>query len=161
MLFSDPGQPEHVAVCQGHGRRERREVGVSDELATYTDFPGLTSVTKVHQVARENLIGRERDSVQYGVSSLSDLAPDRALALLRGHWEIENRLFHVKDDGFGEDRQVLQHHQSGLVMSLLRGAGLSLLRGNCPLWSDREPLTGRAQRLCAQPSPSFPPHTRL
>ena len=148
-------------MCQGHGRRERREVWVSEELATYTDFPGLTSVIRVHQVARENLTGRERNSVQYGVSSLSNLAPDRALALLRGHWEIENRLFYVKDDGFGEDRQVLQHHQSGLVMSLLRGAGLTLLRGNCPLWSDREPLTGRAQRLATQPSATFSPHTRL
>ena len=92
----------------------------------------------------------------------SDLAPDRALALLQGHWEIENRLFYVKDDGFGEDRQVLQHHHSGLVMSLLRGAGLTLLRGNCPLWSDREPLTGRAQRLAAHPSATFAPsHNRL
>lgn len=148
-------------MCQGHGRRERREVWVSEELATYTDFPGLTSVIRVHQVVRNNLTGRERDSVQYGVSSLSNLAPDRALALLRGHWEIENRLFYVKDDGFGEDRQVLQHHHSGLVMSLLRGAGLTLLRGNCPLWSDREPLTGRAQRLAAQPSATFSTRTRL
>ena len=80
-------------MCQGHGRRERREVWVSEELATYTDLPGLTSVIRVHQVARENLTSRERDSVQYGVSSLSNLAPDRALALLRGHWEIENRCF--------------------------------------------------------------------
>lgn len=148
-------------MCQGHGRRERREVWVSEELGTYTDFPGLTSVIKVHQVVRENLTDRERDSVQYGVSSLSNLAPERALALLRGHWEIENRLFYVRDDGFGEDRQVLQHHHSGLVMSLLRGAGLTLLRGECPLWSDREPLTGRAQRLAAQPSATFVPHTRL
>ena len=161
MRFSDLGPPEHVAVCQGHGRRERREVWVSEELATYTDFPGLTGVIRVHQVARENLTGRERDSVQYGVSSRSNLAPERALALFRGHWEIENRLFYIKDDGFGEDRQVLQHHHSGLVMSLLRGAGLTLLRGNCPLWSDREPLTGRAQRLAAQPSATFVPHTRL
>ena len=148
-------------MCQGHGRRERREVWVSEELATYADFPGLASVIKVHQVVRDNRTGRERDSVQYGVSSLSNLAPDRALALLRGHWEIENRLFYVKDDGFGEDRQVLHHHHSGLVMSLLRGAGLTLLRGNCPLWSDHEPLTGRAQRLAAQPSATFSPHTRL
>lgn len=148
-------------MCQGHGRRERREVWVSEELATYTDFPGLTSVIKVHQVARENRTGRESNSAQYGVSSLSDLAPDRALARLRGHWEIENRLFYVKDDGFGEDRQALQHHHSGLVMSLLRGAGLTLLRGNCPLWSDREPLIGRAQRLAAQPSATFLPSARL
>ena len=96
MLFSDTGPPEHVAVCQGQGRRERREVWVSAELATYTDCPGLTSVIKVHQAVRNNLTGRERDSVQYGVSRLSDLAPHRALALLRGHWEIANRLFHVK-----------------------------------------------------------------
>ena len=83
-------------------------------------------------------------------------------ALMRGHFEIENRLFYVKDDGFGEDRQVLQHHHNGLMMSLLLGAGLTLLRGNCPLWSDREPLTGRAQRLAAQPSATFAPsHTRL
>ena len=161
MLFSDPGPPEHIALCYGHGRRERREVWVSEELATYADFPGLTSVIRVHQVVREHPTGRERDSVQYGVSSLSDLAPDRALALLRGHWEIENRLFYVKDDGFGEDRHVLQHRHSGLVMSLLRGAALTLLRGKCSLWSDREPLTGRAQRLAAQPLGAFSRHTRL
>ena len=149
-------------MCYGHGRRERREVWVSEELATYANFPGLTSVIRVHQLVRDNRSGRERRSVQYGVSSLSDLAPDRALALLRGHWEIENRLFYVKDDGFGEDRQVLQNHHSGLVMSLLRGAGQTLLRGHCPLWSDREPLTGRAQRLADQPSATFAPsHTRL
>lgn len=93
LLFSDPGPPEHSTVCQGHGRREGREVWVSEELATYTGFPGLASVIRVHQVVRNNLTSRERNSVQYGVSSLSDLAPDRALALLRGHWEIENRLF--------------------------------------------------------------------
>ena len=113
------------------------------------------------QTVRDNLTGRQRDNVQYGVSSLPDLAPDRALAPLRGHWEIENRLFYVKDDSFGEDRQVLQHHHSGLVMSLLRSAGLTLLRGKCPLWSDREPLTGRAQRLAAQPSATFSHQTPL
>ena len=66
---------------------------MSEELATYADFPGLRSVIMARQVERDNRTGRERGSVQYGVSSLSDLAPDRALALLRGHWEIENRLF--------------------------------------------------------------------
>lgn len=134
---------------------------MSEELADYADFPGLTSVIIARQVVLDNQTDRERDSVQYGVSSLSDLTPDRPLALLRGHWEIENRLFYVNDDGFGEDRQVLQHHHSGLVMSLFHGAGLTLLRSQCQLWSDREPLTGRAQRLAAQPSAIFSPHTRL
>ena len=75
--------------------------------------------------------------------------------------EIENRLFCVKDDGFGEDRQVFQHHHSGMVMSLLRAARLTPLRGKCQLWSEREPITGRAQRLAAQPSEILPTHSRL
>ena len=91
------------------------------------------------------------ESVQYAVSSLSNLSPLRALSLVRGHWGIENSLFHVKDDSFGEDRHVLQKHGSGEILSLLRNAAVSLLRGICSLWSAREPLTGRAQRLCAQP----------
>ena len=85
---------------------------MSEELATYADLPGLTSVIRVHQVARENRTGRERDSAQYEMSSRSDLTPERALALLRG---------------------------------------------NCPLRSDREPLTGRARRLAAQHSATFAP----
>ena len=63
-----------------------------------------------------------------------------------------NRLFHVKDDGFGEDRHVMQHHGSGAVLSLLRNVAITLLRSVCSLWSSKEPLTGRAQRLGVQPT---------
>ena len=49
------------------------------------------------QVVRDNRTGRERDSVQYGMSSLSDLAPDRALALLRGHGRLKTGWFYVKE----------------------------------------------------------------
>ncbi len=67
------------------------------------------------------------------------------------------QLFHVKDDSFGEDRQVLHSHHRGTVISLLRNAAVTLLRGRCPLWSAKEPLTGRAQRLAANlPPPSSP-----
>ena len=95
--------------------------------------------------------GSAAESVQYAVSSLSDLSPSRALALVCGHWGIENSPFHVKDDSFGEDRHVLQRHSSGEILSLLRNAAVSLLRGVRSLWSANEPLTGRAQRLCARP----------
>ena len=98
------------------------------------------------------------ESVQYAVTSLPSLSPKRALTLLQGHWGIENSLFHVKDDSFGEDRRVLQHHRSGAVLSLLTNAAVTLLRGDCPLWSSSEPLTGRAQRPGVQPAllPSTP-----
>ena len=47
---------------------------------------------------------------------------------------------------------MLHKHSSGEILSLLRNAALSLLRGVCSLWSAKEPITGRAQRLCVQPS---------
>lgn len=97
--------------------------------------------------------GQVRESTDYLVSSLSETraGPRALLALGRGHWSIENRLFHVLDNSFGEDRQVVQAHRSGAVLSLLRAAALNLLCGRSPLWTDQEPLTGRAQRVSACP----------
>lgn len=138
-------------TSKGHGRLENRKVWISEELAGYSDFPGLTSAIKIAKRVKRLRDGSVAESVQYAVSSLSNLSPSRALSLVRGHWGIENSLFHVKDDSFGEDRHVLQSHSSGEILSLLRNAAVSLLRGMCSLWSVKEPLTGRAQRLCAQP----------
>ena len=125
---------------------------VSSDLAGYSTFPGLSSVIKVKKRVKHLKRGEWVESEQYAMTSLSDIDPKRALSLVQGHWGIENRLFHVKDDSFGEDRHVMQHHGSGAVLSLLRNAAVTLLRGNCSLWSSREPLTGRAQRLGVRPT---------
>lgn len=95
--------------------------------------------------------GEVSESTHYLVTSLPKHAagPRRLLADHRGHWAIENRLFHVKDDSFGEDRHVLASHRSGALVSLLRAAAINLLRGRSCLWADREPLTGRAQAVAA------------
>lgn len=137
---------------KGHGRLENRKVWVSEQLAGHSDFPGLSSAIKIAKRVKRLKDGSVAESVQYAVSSLSNLSPSRALSLVRGHCGIENSLFHVKDDSFGEDRHVLHKHSSGEILSLLRNAALSLLRGVCSLWSAKEPIIGRAQRLCVQPS---------
>ncbi len=161
LLFAGAGEPALTAVGKGHGRLERRRVWVSGELAGYTGFPGLSTVVMVRQETEHLAEGRRTESVQYGVSSLTELEPEWALGLLRGHWSIENQHFHVKDDSFREDRQVLGHHHSGAVLSLLSNASLGLLRGECQLWRSKEPLTGRSQRLCACPSIVLPPNAQL
>ncbi len=152
-LFAEPGEPALIITEKGHGRLERREVRTSGDLAGYSDFPGLKQVVQVKKQVVELKTGAVSEQTQYGISSLSagQAGPARLLALLRGHWGIENRLFHVKDDSFGEDRQILQSHHSGALMSLLRATALNLLRGCCELWNEAEPMTGRAQRVCAQP----------
>jgi len=142
-----------VQVNKGHGRLERREIRGSGELAGYSTFPGLKQGAEVKKRVKFLKTGQVEENTEYIMTSLSAIGtpPGTLLGLMRGHWGIENRLFHVKDDSFGEDRHVLGSHRSGEVMSLLRAASINLLRGRSYLWDDDEPLTGRAQRICAQP----------
>lgn len=152
LAFSEPREPDLRLTTKGHGRLEQRAVWVSSDLAGYTSFPGLSNVIKVSKRVKHLKRGEWVESEQYAVTSLSDIDPKGALSLVQGHWSIENRLFHVKDDSFGEDRHVMQHHRSGAVLSLLRNVALTLLRAACSLWSSKEPLTGRAQRLGVRPT---------
>ncbi len=136
---------------------EKREIRTSDELLGYSNFPGLAQVAEVKKRVLVVKTGEVKESTHYLVTSLSKCAadPQRLLANHRGHWGIENSLFHVKDDSFGEDRCVLGSHHSGTVMSLLRATAMNMLRGRSGLWGDKEPLTARAQAVAANPMPVF------
>lgn len=125
----------------------------SEELVGYTDFPGLAQAAQIKKRVVFLKSGEVTESVHYLVTSMdaSRLGPRQILAHCRNHWGIENRLFHVKDDSFGEDRQVMGSHRSAWVMSLLRAVAINLLRGSSNSWRDNEPLTGRAQAVRAKP----------
>ena len=143
-----------VVDNKAHGRLERREIRTSQKLTGYSDFPGLKQVVQVRKRTVQLKTGAISESTQYGITSLCarKASPKRLLGLFRGHWGIENRLFHVKDDSFGEDRHVLHSLRSGAVVSLLRATAINLLRGRCDLWKDQVPLTARSQHVCAQPA---------
>ena len=125
----------------------------SAELTGYSPFPGLEQVLRVKKRVLHLRSGELEEIDQYAFTSLTaeEAGPERLLGLLRGHWGIENRLFHVKDDSFGEDRHVLASHRSGTVLSMLRATALNLLRGHCRLWRDADPLTARGQHVNARP----------
>ncbi len=152
-VFAEPGPADFVQVEKGHGRLERREIRVSSDLQGYSAFPGLKQVAEVKKRVVMLKTGEVQESIHYLLTSLSadKQGPKDLLALMRGHWGIENRLFHVKDDSFGEDRHVLCSHQSASVVSLLRAAAIGLLRGQSHLWKDQAPLTARAQATSANP----------
>ena len=139
---------------KGHGRLERREVRVSSELAGFSAFPGLRQVAEVRKRVVQLRTGALTEQPRYLVTSLGadQAGPADLLALFRGHWGVENRLFWVKDDGFGEDRHVLQRHTRGEVVGLLRSAACNLLRGRCALWSATAPLTARTEWVAGHPA---------
>jgi len=143
-----------VRVSKGHGRLERRTVRASPALAGYSALPGLGQGAEVTTQVVRVATGEVRTQTRALVTSLppDQASPQQLLALSRGQWSIENRLFHVKDDSLGEDRHVLQTHAAGTVLSLLRATALNLLRRKAPLWSAKLPLTARAEWVNGHPS---------
>jgi hypothetical protein len=140
-------------VSKGHGRREQRTIRVSSALAGYSVLPGLAQVAEVRTQVVRMATGQTTTTTRYLVTSLdpAQASAPRLLTLSRGHWGIENRLFHVKDDTFGEDRHVLQSHTAGTVLSLLRATALNLLRGQAILWTKKTPLPARAEWVNGRP----------
>lgn len=65
-----------------------------------------------------------------GVTSLGtkQANPERLLELNRGHWQIENRLHHVRDVTYDEDRSQVRRGNRPHAMASLRNVAISLLR---------------------------------
>jgi predicted transposase YbfD/YdcC len=74
-----------------------------------------------------------RKSIQETVYGLTSLSPEKAspvdlLAHNRNHWQIENRLHHVRDVTFDEDRSQVRKARRPHLMATLRNVAISLLR---------------------------------
>lgn len=131
MLFP----PQHTTTDKGHGRIESREIWTSTELNGYVNFPHVGQVFCIRRTTTDlegNLVrGRKQtQETVVGVTSLSaeKVDPDHLLALNRGHWEIENRLHHVRDMTFDEDRSQVRKGTRPRAMATFRNIAISLLR---------------------------------
>lgn len=120
---------------KGHGRIEVRHIRTSTELNGYLDFPHVGQVFCIERITT-NLQGnvlRGRKGTRelcVGLTSLTpeQAGPERLLKLNREHWHIENRLHHVRDVTYDEDRSQVRRGHRPHAMASLRNAAISLLR---------------------------------
>ena len=109
-----------------------RQIKVSTEMTSYLSatWPHMAQVAELTRIVTRQ--GKTTQEVVYLISSLTpdQASPQRLLALVRGHWHIENRLHSVRDVDFGEDRcrlrsgnapQIMRH----LVITLIHRSGSS------------------------------------
>ena len=98
---------------------------------------GWSSVRQVFRVTREvtqidRVTGEKKKSreVVYGITSLARDQADakKLLQLNRGHWTIENGVFYVRDEAFGEDRCQVRKRSGPQILAGFRNAALNLLR---------------------------------
>lgn len=128
--------PEAEDCCEtverNGGRRERRTCtvlggpGLCEWVADAKAWPGLRSLVRV-QAERIGPRGRRQRSVRYYISSCP-VDAEALLALVRGHWGVENGLHRTLDVQFREDDCRLRRGHAPAVMAILRRAALNMVK---------------------------------
>jgi len=100
----------------------------STGLNSFLDWPFIAQAFKLTR--ERTLNGKKSVEVVYGITSLRrDQASARdLLRMVRGHWAIENTVFHVRDVSLGEDHCRIRTGAAPLIFSTLRNTVLNLLR---------------------------------
>lgn len=127
--------PQHKTLDKGHGRLETREIWTSTDLNDYLDFPHVEQVFCIRRTTTDldgNMVKSRKSITElvYGLTSLSpnEASPAQILAYNRDHWQIENRLHHVRDMTYDEDRSQVRKKNRPHAMASLRNIAISLLR---------------------------------
>jgi predicted transposase YbfD/YdcC len=116
---------------RGHGRRESRSIKVVDLEGTGIAalFPAARRALKVVR-RRTTADGRRSVETVYALTSLDYHAADPGLLAvwLRGHWQIENRVHHVRDVTQREDTSRIRTGSGPQVLAALRNTATNLAR---------------------------------
>jgi predicted transposase YbfD/YdcC len=133
LLLDDPqAPPDDLAVTTDgdHGRIETRRAAVLHDVAWLAEshaFPGLKAIGKV-TAAREQG-GKTTTATRYYLLS-RPLSAARFLAVVRAHWQIENRLHWVLDVVLDEDLARARKDHAPENLARLRRFALNVLRAN-------------------------------
>ena len=113
---------------------ERWELWVESDIGAaiighLTDFPALKQISCIRRRVYRNgkLSSKE---VRYHITSVSrkKLQPEKLLRGIRGHWQVENSLHHVKDRSWYEDKIYSKKPEQGWILGKLRNQALNILR---------------------------------
>lgn len=135
LLFADPrtATTQAQTLDRHRGRHEVRQIRVSSDLTAYlaacSPWPDIAQVAQLTRCVTHTSTGRTRIETVYLVTTLSpaQASPERLLALIRGHWHIENGLHYVRDVTFGEDHSRLRAGAAPQILAALRNVAITLI----------------------------------
>jgi predicted transposase YbfD/YdcC len=130
--FADP----HASFIQDatldlhRGRIEKRCIRVSTEMNAYLkDWPLVEQVAELTRTVTVRKTGKTSREVVFLITPLTpaEANPQRLLALVRGHWSIENSSHYVRDVTFHEDRSALRSGHAPQILAALRNLAITLI----------------------------------
>ena len=119
---------------KAHGRLERRRCALLDIGGPEWDgHGGLHGRRQAFRIERERHLVKQGTGSRETAHGLTSLGPGRAgpeevAALVRGHWEIENRLHYVRDFTYDEDRCRARVGNLPRNLACLTNAAISIVR---------------------------------
>lgn len=120
------GTPSPIAETLGigHGRQERRTARVvpAEGLGRSDGFPGVAAVA---EITSRRGAGAPKTRL-YLLSTL--IGPERALAIVRAHWSIENNLHWSLDVVIGEDGLRSRRDNAPANIAILNRCALNIAR---------------------------------
>lgn len=125
--------PAAETVEKGHERIEERVCALVSLDGLDDDIVGLPGRRQAFRVPRRRTCvgtGATTGDVVHGVTSLGPgrAGPAEILAINRGHWEIENRLHHIRDFSCDEDRSRMRSGNLPRNLACLANAAISIVR---------------------------------
>ena len=118
------------AFDDSHGRTVRRRVWTITDLTglpELTKWPGLQSVIAVETIRMAHQHAPVTSDYRFYISSLGRSAT-AFVAMIRQHWDIENKLHWSLDVTFNEDRSRIRKEHAAENMATVRHVALNLLR---------------------------------
>ncbi len=112
-------------------RRLWLDVATADYASETLNFPGLRMLLRVDCESRPRG-GEPTVETRYFASSLdpSRVTAGRLRELVRGHWQVENRLHYVRDVTMGEDANRTRTGSGPQVLAAMRNLAISTLRAD-------------------------------
>ena len=122
------------SVDKAHGRFETRTLVSTTQLdGDYLDFPGVAQCFKLTRTRRlrDRSTSEFKTTTQtvFGITSLTRQQADagKLLSIVRAHWGIENKVFHVRDQTLGEDASRVRKKSAPVIFSTLRNSVVNML----------------------------------
>ena len=112
-----------------HGRHEVRRCWILDVDADFPESSKWKKLAKIVYVQRESTIGdRTSSGMRLFISSRRSLTAAEALAAVRSHWQVENKVHWTLDVAFREDESRLRAENAAENLAVVRHVALNLLR---------------------------------